>query len=448
MLTDKVIWKDGLFVLPQHFQQFERYLLGITQHTNAVSIPYMCGFNSFSIDETLLSKGMFALVDASGIMPDGTPFSMPINNSIPTMRSVEECFGHQKTYLDVYLCLPLAQEGRPICSESSSTVESRYKTEVKTIIDEVSGSVPEEIELGKYHFFIRFKGESQDALTSLLIARLKRTINEGFIIDETISPTVLSIGASTSYMKKFGNLLAELHSKGEGLLRGRKQLSEQISISTPDEITNHFLLTSITTHTPLLDHYFRRASQVHPYVVYCQIAQLAGALQAFGTKNEITSLPVYDHTDPCSSFDLMLLSIHSILAADYSSRSIRIPIEKTAEATYQCTIIDESLLSQGEFFLGLCADAPHETIINTVRRTIKMTSPNELQRLTIGALPGLRLEPVNPPADLATKSDYLYFNLVRDGVHWEKILAAGNIAFYFPNTLNKVMMELLAIKAR
>jgi type VI secretion system protein ImpJ len=447
MLTDKVIWKDGLFVLPQHFQQFERYLLNVLQQTNAVSMPFMYGFTSCSIDVMLLHKGKFALTEAQGIMPDGTPFWIPLNNLVPAIRSVEEYFGHQKTHLDVYLTLPLAQSGRPICSENNSN-DIRYKTEVETIIDEISGSATEEIEIGKCNFLIRFEGESLDAVSSLRIARLKRTVNEGIIIDESVSPSIIVIGASNVYMKKFKALLSELHAKGEELLKGRKQLSNLFSISTPEQIANQFLLTIIATHAPLLDQFYQRASQVHPYTVYGQVGQLAGALQAFGAKNEISPLPSYDHVEPCHSFEIMHSSIHTILISDYSSGSIQIPIEKMADATYLSIINDSSMLLQGEFYLGLCADATHEIIINTVRRTVKMTSRDELSRLTIGALPGLRLEPVNPPADLATKKDYLYFNLIREGIHWQKIQNANNIAFYFPGTLKNLSMELLAMKMR
>ncbi|HEX3020581.1 MAG TPA: type VI secretion system baseplate subunit TssK [Chitinispirillaceae bacterium] len=448
MLTDKVIWKDGLFVLPQHFQQFERYILDMVLQSKAVSFPYIYGFASCSIDVKLLNKGKFALTEAHGIMPDGTPFSVPLKNAVPSIRSVEEYFGHQKTYLDVYLSLPMVQAGRPICSDNTAAIDTRYKTEVETIIDEISGSISEEIEIGKCNFSIRFEGESLDAVSSLRIARLKRTVNEGIIIDESVSPTIICIGASSIYLKKLGALLSELHAKGEELLSGRKQLSHLLSISTPEEIANHFLLTSITTHTPLLDQFYQRASEVHPYTVYCQVCQLAGALQAFGTKNEISQLPVYDHVDPCSSFDIMHSSIHTVLMAEYSSRSIRIPIDKIADATYLCKVSDSTLFFQAEFYLGLYADDSHEIVINTVRRTVKMTSSDELPRLTIGALPGLRLDPVNPPADLATKKDYLYFSLIREGVHWQKIQNAKNIAFYFPDTLNNLSMELLAIKMR
>lgn len=447
MLADKVIWKDGLFVLPQHFQQFERYLLNTVQQTNAVAMPFMYGFTSCSLDVNLLSKGKVALTEAQGIMPDGTPFCIPLNNQVPLIRSVEENFSHQKTYLDVYLTLPLAQSGRPICSDNNST-EIRYKTEVETILDEISGSASEEIEIGKCNFLIRFEGESLDTVSSLRIARLKRTVNDGIVIDESVSPTCVVIGASNGYMKKFGAFLGELHVKSEELLKGRKQLSNIFSISTPEQIANQFLLTILTTHIPLLDQFYQRASQVHPYIVYCQVGQLAGALQAFGTKNEISPLPAYDHVNPSHSLHDMHLSIHTILMSDYASRSIQIPIEKTADATYLSVINDASLLLQGEFYLGLCADASHETIINTVRRSIKMTSRDELSRLTIGALPGLRLEPVSPPADLATKKDYLYFNLIREGIHWQKIQNANNIAFYFPGTLQNLSMELLVIKMR
>ncbi len=448
MLADKVIWKDGLFVLPQHFQQFERYLLNLIQQTNAITAPYIYGLASCTIDANLLNKGKFAITEAMGVMPDGTPFSMPSNNAVPPIRSIEEHFGHQRTSLDVYLSLPLAQAGRPICSSNAASFDTRYITEVEMVVDEVSGSTSEEIEVGKCNFSIRFEGESFDAVSSLRIARLKRSINEGIIVDEAVSPAIICIKGSAIYMKKFGALLSELHAKGEELLRARKQLSNRFSISTPEEIANHLLLTIITTHTPLLDQLYQRASQVHPYTVYSHVGQLAGALQAFGSENEISSLPAYNHMDPCCSFDIMRSSIHAVLKADYSSRSVRIPIEKTADSTYLSEVKDPALLLQGEFYFGLFADASHEVIINTVRRTVKMTSPDELQRLTIGALPGLRLDPVNPPAELATKKDFLYFSLSRDGIHWHKIQETGKIAFYFPNTLSNLSMELLAIKMR
>jgi type VI secretion system protein ImpJ len=208
-------------------------------------------------------------------------------------------------------------------------------------------------------------------------------------------------------------------------------------------------LTSITTYTPLLDQLHGHAQQTHPYAVYALIAQLAGALQAFGTENEITPLPAYDHVDPCRSFDIMQNSIGAVLRADYSSRCMRLPIEKTAEGVFICTIEDPTLLVQAEFFLGLSADASHDVLIDAAKRAIKMTSRDQLQRLALAAMAGLRLTPVmNPPADLATKKDFVYFSLVREGVHWQNIQTAGNIAFYFPNKLSNLTMELLAVKIR
>lgn len=449
MLTDKVIWKDGLFVLPQHFQQFERYLLDIIRRTGDAAIPYIYGFSSCTIDLNLLAEGKLSLTEAKGIMPDGTPFAMPQPNAVPKTCTLDKYFSPQKTKLDVYLALALPQADTPISSEPGDPSDTRYKSEMNPVADEVSGKMHEEIEIGRCNFLLRFEGESFQGLSSLRIARLKQTVNEGISIDETVSPTIISIAASQIYLKKFGALLSELRVKGEELLRGRKQLAHTFSISTPEEVANHFLLASITTHTPLLNHFYEQASQVHPYTIYKQIGQLAGALQTFGTGDKISDLPAYDHLNPLHSFDEMHASIHEVLKADYSSRCIRIPINKNAESSYICTITDPSLLTQGEFFLGLCADASHEILIDAARRAIKMTSDDQLQRLTIGALPGLRLNPVmNPPADLATKKDFVYFSLSREGDHWRNIQEKGTIAFYFPNTLSNLTMELLAVKTR
>ncbi|PTN51522.1 type VI secretion system baseplate subunit TssK, partial [Achromobacter xylosoxidans] len=71
---DKVIWSEGMFLRPQHFQQFERHMLHTAQQRAATLQGCFWGFGLLSLDRDALAIGKVALTRAQGVMPDGTPF--------------------------------------------------------------------------------------------------------------------------------------------------------------------------------------------------------------------------------------------------------------------------------------------------------------------------------------------------------------------------------------
>jgi hypothetical protein len=71
-VTNRVVWSDGLFIKPQHFQQQQRYLEHqINERALAVS-DYLFGFSDLELNAEYLSFGRVGLVRASGLFPDGT----------------------------------------------------------------------------------------------------------------------------------------------------------------------------------------------------------------------------------------------------------------------------------------------------------------------------------------------------------------------------------------
>ena len=74
---NKVVWGEGLFLQPQHLQQQERYIERLIRSSTAGLVPFGYGLTSLDIDTDLLALGKFALRSASGVMADGTPFSIP-----------------------------------------------------------------------------------------------------------------------------------------------------------------------------------------------------------------------------------------------------------------------------------------------------------------------------------------------------------------------------------
>ncbi|MGL5699598.1 MAG: type VI secretion system baseplate subunit TssK, partial [Kluyvera sp.] len=107
-MKNKVLWQEGLFAMPQHFQQQQRnqeYLLN--QRLNAQG-DFSWGFTALSVNTELLAQGKIMLDSAVGCMPDGTVFSIPEQDPLPTPfqpLDLSKPGSH-----DIYLALPVISD--------------------------------------------------------------------------------------------------------------------------------------------------------------------------------------------------------------------------------------------------------------------------------------------------------------------------------------------------
>lgn len=81
--NDRVVWSEGQFLLPQMFQQQERYLEHVMHYRSLPLTPFFWGFSHYNIDGEALNIGKLILKEASGIFPDGTPFNAPDHTPLP-----------------------------------------------------------------------------------------------------------------------------------------------------------------------------------------------------------------------------------------------------------------------------------------------------------------------------------------------------------------------------
>lgn len=72
-----VLWKEGLFVKPQHFQQMAYAAESALQQRVASLNDAYYGFSELELNAEYLSFGKIAITRARGVMPDGTIFAIP-----------------------------------------------------------------------------------------------------------------------------------------------------------------------------------------------------------------------------------------------------------------------------------------------------------------------------------------------------------------------------------
>jgi type VI secretion system protein ImpJ len=170
--NSKVIWKEGMFLQPHHFQQAERHVQDAVHAALNAFSPYWFGVTELEIDKDAVSNGLFSITKCSGILTDGVTFSMPKQDHSPSARSFADHFSHDQQGLDVYLGLPLLVEGKANVVSSSMEGQSgvRYRSRVAAVVDEVAGTQRKEIEVGAYNFVILFGDEPLDNVATFQVA--------------------------------------------------------------------------------------------------------------------------------------------------------------------------------------------------------------------------------------------------------------------------------------
>lgn len=99
---NKPIWSEGMFLRPQHFQQFERFVGAQLEARVSPLTAHGYGVSELQIDAGQLKTGKLVLNRCAGVFDDGTPFRVPDEAAAPLpleiMRDLRDA--------TIHLCVP------------------------------------------------------------------------------------------------------------------------------------------------------------------------------------------------------------------------------------------------------------------------------------------------------------------------------------------------------
>src|ERR1700685_3075706 len=102
----RVVWSEGMYLGPHHFQAQARYFEDCIRFIGSSFwfAPY--GLAGFELEADAVSSGVVSLLHARGIFPDGLPFNMPESDRLPEARSVADLFPPTSEGVLVLLAIP------------------------------------------------------------------------------------------------------------------------------------------------------------------------------------------------------------------------------------------------------------------------------------------------------------------------------------------------------
>ena len=223
MGAHKVVWKDGMFILPQHFQQAEQYQLTQSRETLLRTLPKSFGVSSCKINSEMLSDGLFKLETITGVMPDGTPFTLHSEKELPPARQLADFITDPTKPLTINLALPLFWEGRAAYTDTASLTDGRFKRQTHALADEETGMTKEDIECALHNFTFLFDQESHEGYSVIPIAQVQKRISGTLELVDTFIPAALTIGASAFLLDQLHAISSTMKIRARQLLQGRTQ---------------------------------------------------------------------------------------------------------------------------------------------------------------------------------------------------------------------------------
>ena len=440
--NNRVIWSEGMFLRPQHFQQHDRYLESLIKGHTIGMQAYHWGITKLKVDRRLLAMGQFALSECAGVFQDGVPFDLPEHDTLPTPIDIPE----EMQNCIVYLSLPARLEGSiEIDSDEKPNNLARYhavEAEVKdhnTHSNEVSPVV-----IGNLQTRLMLEPQERAGYICIGVARIiESRSDKNILLDEEYLPPLINCLAMPRVKNYVKEICGLLHSRGVALA-GR--VSESGRGGTA-EISDFLLLQVVNRLEPLFEH-LQHLSTMHPVDFYRIAIQVAGELSTFTKQNKRpVSLPEYKHDDLQMTFSYVMEEIRDCLSMVLEQNAISLPLTPPKYGTRAAKIPDPNLLEDAFFVLAVNAQVSSEQLRSRFPGQVKIGPVEQIQQLVRSALPGITVNslPV-APRQIPYHAGFSYFELNKQGELWQKMHKSGGFAIHIAGDFPGLELEFWAIK--
>ncbi|MGM8887676.1 type VI secretion system baseplate subunit TssK, partial [Psychrobacter sp. 1U2] len=192
MSKHRVLWGEGLFLRPQHFQIQDTYHNSQRALSMMLMQPYAYGVSDVQIDKQLLESNLLSFQSIYAVLPDGTIYQAPRIDALPKGITLDSQDHGDEVF--VFLSLEIVHNDSNNIQTEHSDNPARYvrgAIEAKDLYSQAAEAVIDVIKLSpSLQLSHSAQAPSQDTL-SLLAIKLVRTTQCIYQVDEDyIVPSV------------------------------------------------------------------------------------------------------------------------------------------------------------------------------------------------------------------------------------------------------------------
>jgi len=439
----KVVWGEGMAVRPQHFQQQDRYFEALLRGRCEALRPHAWGVVRLGLNQGALKRGTVEVERASGVLPDGTPFSIPDRDEAPPPLEIDPQWRNSR----VFLALPLSGPETLEVRRNGHEGPVRFQAEdyhVRDSVEKPGSRDPELIEVGRRRFRLLPERMERGDYAAIGIARVQERRADGLVLlDEGYIPPCMDSGLDP--------VLRGFIDEIEGLLRQRGVELAARSPRTNAQVaqTQDFLrLLLLNRAGPLFSH-LAKLQSLHPETLFRDCLQLAGELATFSRRERRPpGFPDYQHEDLQASFQPLMAELRLTLSPDAVS-AIQLPLVERVTNYFVSPIKDPELLQKARFVLVVQADMVPDQVRNQFPGLLKISAVEKIRDLVGAFAPGVPVTALGvAPQQLPFHEKGVYFELDRRNEFWEQLHRSQAFALHIGERFPGLEMSFWAIPER
>ena len=441
----KVLWGEGLFLRPQHFQQQDRYHEARLHHTASALHPYGWGVRKLVLDLDALRTDTLRVLELSLIFPDGDLYTAPDGDALPPQVRLDQLPANTQS-VTFHAALPAMKDHGENCAPPGHhAADTRYAQDAHETLDLFSRAADAPVTFLTKTLRLIGADEPRAAFVSFPLLRLRRVATGGFEPDPAFAPPYLSVEAAPGMRLQLARLMEKMLAKVNVLYGHHREPGKNVVELRGGDVSSFWLLHTASTGYAALSHLYHQP-ELHPERLFEQLLHLAGGLMTYSRSYRLEELPAYRHDDPAPGFIRMDRMIRDLLDTVISSKYFAIALSNERPPYYLGALDSGKITPQTTLYLAVSADLAALKLVDIVPKQFKLGAPDDVDRLVLSALPGVKLvHAPQVPAALPVRPDTYYFVLENRGPLYDSMLKAQTISIYVPTGIADLKLDLIAI---
>lgn len=458
-IPSKVLWGEGVFLRPQHFQQQDQYHEARLHQTAQALHPYLWGVRRIEWDYDALKADRLRLQALSIIFQDGEIVDAPASDPLPVAIDLSTLPASLQE-VTWYAALPaLAPGGGNAASNPASNghgapnkegpqqAGARYSLSSGATADLYTRAVSVDVSYLKKAVRLVSDQEPLGAFDCVPVIRLRRMVTGGFEPDPSFIPPGLSIASAPALKAMLDRLMEALQAKVQSLQGHMREPSRNVIEIRSGDVSSFWLLHTVSTSAAALMHYVRNPD-LHPERLFESLLALAGAMMTYSKQYSLVHLPHYRHEDPAQCFTSLDDIIRDLLDTVISTKYFSIALSEE-KPSYHLGKLDSGKIDQRTtLYLAVSASLSALELVEIVPLRVKAGAPDDVEKCVATAMPGVKITHApQVPAAIPVQPDTYYFALESKGMLYEQMLKAQSISIYVPAGIRDLRLNLIAVTA-
>ncbi|MCW8327879.1 type VI secretion system baseplate subunit TssK [Photobacterium sp. SDRW27] len=436
----KVVWSEGMFLSPQHFQQQERYLEGFVKDYRELMNPNRYGLAELELDSSLNNIGKVGIKRAKGLFPDGTPFDIQNGLALEVPPGTNDKL--------VYLALPIYRSG-VVDIGTQQDKHRRYRRLDHNVFDTSRDhSEALQLELAELNIELKLEGDDLQDYTIIPIAHVTEHKSDGeVVLNKAFIPVCLYFTVSDYLQDNVNDIYAQMQYRARSISQ-RLQV-ESASKSHQALIRDYLWLQALGRWLPSVKSWLD-VGTVAPHDIYHECLKIVGEMQGLEGKMP-QEYDRWEHSRLYSLFSGLFSDIR-VLLREVQLDSLTTLVWDTSlfekRRLLRTLVQDRGLFNAGRFVLVVSSSLGSVKLSEQFPQASKLAGNSTIADLVRNALSGvpLRALPV-PPSELKARSDAAYFEIDTQSALWRELIQKDEpIALHVDSRIGDVDVEFFVIR--